>query len=215
MAQDIKVKICGLTDPNHVAATVAAGADYLGFNFFPKSPRYVSFEKAAELVAKVPDDVMNVALVVNADDDALQSLLTTAPMDILQLHGSETPERVAEVRTRFGLPVMKAIGIGSAEDLPQIDRYSAVADIILVDAKPPKGADRPGGNAVSFDWSLIAGRDWTVPWLLAGGLTKDTVADAIAQSGATQVDVSSGVESAPGVKDAELVKAFITAAHTA
>lgn len=213
MASDTKVKICGLTDPAHVAATVAAGADYLGFNFFPKSPRFVSFENAAALIESVPDRVKNVALVVDVDDDHLQVLTDAVPVDILQLHGHETPDRVAEVKTRFGLPVMKAIGIGDADDLPQIDAYSAVADILLVDTKPPKGADRPGGNAVSFDWSLISEREWTVPWLLAGGLTADTVTRAIQQTGALQVDVSSGVESAPGIKDAKLVQDFINAAR--
>ncbi|MEM7597005.1 MAG: phosphoribosylanthranilate isomerase [Pseudomonadota bacterium] len=210
---DVKVKICGLTQPDHVADAVAAGADYLGFNFFPKSPRYVDFETAATLMADVPEAVMNVALVVNASDEDLQALIDIAAPDILQLHGSESPERVAEIKARFGVPVMKAIGIAEASDLPQIDAYGAVADHLLIDAKPPKGSDRPGGNAVTFDWTLLAGRDISVPWLLAGGLVADNVGEAIARTGARQVDVSSGVERAPGIKDAGRVRAFIEAAR--
>ena len=212
---DMKVKICGLTQPSHVAEAVAAGADYLGFNFFPKSPRYVSHATAAGLMSGVPERVANVALVVNASDEELGALIATAGPDILQLHGSETPERVAEVKTRFGLPVMKAIGIATQSDLPQIDAHGAVADLLLLDAKPPKGADRPGGNAVAFDWSLLAGKDIAVPWLLAGGLGPVNVADAIQQTGAVQVDVSSGVERAPGMKDPGLMHAFIKAARAA
>jgi phosphoribosylanthranilate isomerase len=215
MASDTKVKICGLTQPAHVTDAVSSGADYLGFNFFPKSPRYVTHASAAALISAVPDHVQNVGLVVNPDDEALEVLLATVPLDILQLHGSETPERVAEIKARFGLPVMKALGIGGPEDLDSIETMSAVADYLLVDTKPPKGADRPGGNAVSFDWSLIAGRSWSVPWLLAGGLTADNVSQAIRDTGATQVDVSSGVESAPGIKDAAKVDAFIKAARLA
>lgn len=212
---DMKVKICGLTQPSHVAEAVAAGADYLGFNFFPKSPRYVSHATAAGLMSGVPERVANVALVVNASDEELGALIATAGPDILQLHGSETPERVAEIKTRFGLPVMKAIGIATQSDLPQIDAHGAVADLLLLDAKPPKGADRPGGNAVAFDWSLLAGKDIAVPWLLAGGLGQVNVADAIQQTGAVQVDVSSGVERAPGMKDPGLMHAFIKAARAA
>ena len=211
----MKVKICGLTDPVHVADAVGAGADYLGFNFFPKSPRYVDFETAAKLMSDVPDPVKNVALVVNEDNATLDALVETARPDILQLHGAETPDRVAEVKARFGLPVMKAIGIAEAGDLPQIDAFGAVADYLLIDAKPPKGSDRPGGNAVTFDWTLLADREIPGPWLLAGGLVPGNVAEAIQRTGATQVDVSSGVESAPGIKDAGLVRAFIDAARAA
>ncbi|MEM6589082.1 MAG: phosphoribosylanthranilate isomerase [Pseudomonadota bacterium] len=211
----VKIKICGLTEAAHVSQAVAAGADYLGFNFFPKSPRFVSHEKAAALMADVPERVQNVVLVVNYSDDEMDALVGVADPDILQLHGSETPERVAEVKARYGLPVMKAFGIATSDDLVQIDRYGAVADYLLIDAKPPKGADRPGGNAVTFDWSLLAGRDMGVPWLLAGGLVPENVAEAITKTGADHVDVSSGVESAPGVKDAALMQSFITAARNA
>ncbi|MEL7280391.1 MAG: phosphoribosylanthranilate isomerase [Pseudomonadota bacterium] len=207
----VKVKICGLTQSEHVTDAVAAGADYLGFNFFPKSPRFVSFDTAAGLMASVPEHVLNVALVVNENDKTLAALVETAKPNILQLHGSETPSRVAEVKARFGLPVMKAIGIADADDLPQIEAFAPVVDHLLIDAKPPKGSDRPGGNAVTFDWTLLAGRDISVPWLLAGGLVPENVAEAIARTGARQVDVSSGVESAPGIKDAGRMRAFITA----
>lgn len=208
----VKVKICGLTAPDHVADAVAAGTDYLGFNFFPKSPRFVNFEDAAALMSAVPEAVQNVALVVNYSDAEFDALLSATRPDILQLHGSEPPERVAEVKARYGLPVMKAFGIATADDLPQIDRYGAVADYLLIDAKPPKGADRPGGNAVTFDWSLLAGRAIPKPWLLAGGLVRENVGEAVELTGATQVDVSSGVESAPGIKDAALMRAFMGAA---
>jgi phosphoribosylanthranilate isomerase len=157
--------------------------------------------------------VAKVALVVNADDAFLDELTAQVPLDLLQLHGSETPERVTEIKTRYGLPVMKAVGIADAEDLEQLGLYENVADQLLVDTKPPKDADRPGGNAETFDWSLIAGREWTKPWMLAGGLTVDNVASAIAATGARQIDLSSGVESAPGVKDPALIRKFIAAAQ--
>lgn len=213
MPQDIRVKICGLTRPEDVAAAVAAGATYLGFNFFPKSPRYVDIPDAAALAVEVPDGVAKVALVVNADDDMLDALVGAVPIDILQLHGDEPPERVLAVKARYGLPVMKVIGVATAEDLPQLDEHGRVADQLLVDAKPPPGADRPGGNAVTFDWNLIAGRRWPVPWMLAGGLTPENVADGIAKTGAMQVDVASGVESAPGIKDAQMIADFIAVAR--
>ena len=161
----------------------------------------------------MPDGVAKVALVVDADDALLDALVGQVPIDILQLHGSEPPERVLAVKARYGLPVMKVIGVATADDLPQLDEQGRVADQLLVDAKPPPGADRPGGNAVTFDWNLIAGRRWPVPWMLAGGLTPQNVADGIAKTGATQVDVASGVESAPGIKDAQMIADFIAAAR--
>ncbi|MEQ8897006.1 MAG: phosphoribosylanthranilate isomerase [Roseovarius sp.] len=209
MPSDTRVKICGLTDPADIPAAIVAGASYLGFNFFPKSPRYIDLEAAAFMAASVPVGVGKVGLTVDADDSTLDLLTTTVPLDFLQLHGKESPARVAEVKERYGLPVIKVVGISSPEDVTQIDFYAKVADQILVDAKPPKGADRPGGNAIAFDWKLIAGRRWPVPWMLAGGLTPDNVAEAIRLTGARQVDVASGVESAPGVKDAERMRAFI------
>ena len=209
---DIRVKICGLSKPEHVRAAVEAGARYLGFVFFAKSPRNVSLETAAALAAEVPPGVAKVALVVDAGDAPLDEIIARVPLDMLQLHGRETPARVAEIRARHGLPVMKAVGIAEESDLAKLDAYMGVADQILVDAKPPKGAALPGGMGVPFDWRLIAGRHWGKPWMLAGGLTPENVAQAITLTGARQVDVSSGVETAPGVKDADLIRAFIAAA---
>jgi len=210
---DIRVKICGLTTPEAVAAAVAAGARYVGLVFFARSPRNLSLEQAAALAVEVPAGVAKVALTVNADDAALDAITSAVPLDMLQLHGGESPARVAEVRARYGLPVMKAVGVASEDDLPALLEYGAVADQILVDAKPPEGAALPGGNGLAFDWRLIANRRWPVPWMLAGGLTPDNVAEAIALTGARQVDVSSGVETAPGVKDADLIAAFVKAAR--
>lgn len=208
-----RVKICGLRDNAGLSAAVDAGAAYVGLVFFEKSPRNVSFEQAAALAIATPVGVAKVGLVVNPDDAMLTALLDQVPLDIIQLHGAETPARVAEVRARFGLPVMKAIGVAGADDLTQISAYEAVADQVLLDAKPPRDATLPGGNGHMFDWSLIAGRLWTKPWMLAGGLTVDNVASAVAQTGARQIDLSSGVESAPGVKDPKLIAEFIAAAQ--
>ncbi len=211
---DVSVKICGLTAPDHVRAAADAGARYLGFNFFPKSPRYVSPKQAAELTALVPVGVAKVALVVNASDAELDSITEAAPFDMLQLHGSESVDRVREIKARYGLPVIKVIGVADAEDLTAIDEFSEVADQLLIDAKPPKNAVLPGGNGLAFDWRLLAGRKyWRKPWMLAGGLNPDNVAEAIRMTGACQVDVASGVESAPGVKDPALISAFIKAAQ--
>lgn len=210
---NIAVKICGLTGPDHVAAAVEAGARYVGFVFFPKSPRNVSIDDARALALEVPPGVAKVALVVDADDATLDPIVNAVPLDMLQLHGHETPDRVAELRQRHGLPVMKAVGVAEAADLAGLDAYEAVADQILVDAKPPRGAAVPGGRGVSFDWRLIAGREWTRPWMLAGGLAPDNVAEAIRLTGARQVDVSSGVERAPGDKDPALIRAFVRAAR--
>ncbi|MGB1388427.1 MAG: phosphoribosylanthranilate isomerase [Paracoccaceae bacterium] len=209
MSGDIQVKICGLTDLAGIEASVNAGARYLGFNFFPKSPRYVTPAQAAELATAVPPGVCKVALTVDADNALLDDITGQAPFDMLQLHGHETPERVAAVKARYGLPVMKVVGVANAEDLANVEAHSTVADQILVDAKPPKGAVLPGGNGIAFDWRLIAGRRWLVPWMLAGGLTPENVSEAIAQTGARQVDVSSGVESAPGCKDADMIADFL------
>ncbi len=215
MTKDIRVKICGLTAAADVSAAVKAGAAYVGFVFFEKSPRNVGLTQARALALSVPPGVAKVALTVDADDATLDALTDQVPLDFLQLHGHESPARVAEVKSRYGLPVIKAIGIAEAADLGQIDAYSGVADQLLIDAKPPPGATRPGGNALAFDWGLIAGRDWALPWLLAGGLNPDNVALAVARTGARQLDVSSGVEAAPGIKDADLIRAFICNAQGA
>ncbi|MFA8441413.1 phosphoribosylanthranilate isomerase [Yoonia sp.] len=213
MPSNTRVKICGLRDAASLHAAVDAGAAYVGLVFFPKSPRNVSIEEATVLAQAVPPGVAKVALVVDADATLLDQITAKVPLDILQLHGRETPERVAEIRARYGLPVMKAVGVADESDLAALDVYAQVADQLLVDAKPPKDAVLPGGNGLSFDWRLIAGRRWPVPWMLAGGLTPDTVGEAIALTGAAQVDVSSGVEAAPGVKDAALIAAFCAAAQ--
>ncbi|WP_299874072.1 phosphoribosylanthranilate isomerase [uncultured Sulfitobacter sp.] len=215
MSAQIHVKICGVTRPEDIAAVADAGGRYIGLNFFPKSPRYVAPAQAAALAAGTPAGICKVALVVNPTDAALDALVAEVPMDMIQLHGAETPARVAEIKARYGLPVMKAVAIGGPEDLAALDAYAAVADQLLVDTKPPKGADLPGGNGLAFDWSLIAGRRWPVPWMLAGGLNAQTVAEAIRVTGARQVDLSSAVERAPGVKDAGLIAAFCKAAGVA
>lgn len=203
-----RFKICGLTDPADIPAAILAGAAYLGFVSFPRSPRHLDLDAIVQMAAQVPAGIVNVALTVDADNALLDALTARAAIDMLQLHGSESPARVADVRARTGLPVMKALGVATAGDLDAIARYARVADQILVDAKPASAGDLPGGNGLAFDWRLVAGRHWPVPWMLAGGLTPDNVVEAVRVTGARQVDVSSGVESAPGVKDAGRIAAL-------
>lgn len=207
------VKICGLSTEATLDAALEAGAEWIGLNFFPKSPRYVDLAKAAELAALARGKAQIAALVVDADDATLAAIVQQVAPDWLQLHGSESVERVAEIRRRFGLPVMKAIGIRSAEDLAVVPAYAAVADHLLLDAKPPKGAVLPGGNGVPFDWRLLDALDPALTYMLSGGLDADNVAAAIAATTASGVDVSSGVETAPGIKDADKIRAFIAAAR--
>lgn len=207
-----QVKICGLRRPDHVEAAAQVGARYVGLVFFPKSPRAVSVEEAALLTHHIPMGVAAVGLFVNPDDALLDQVLGRVPLDIIQLHGGESPDRVAQVKALTGLPVMKAVGLSCPEDLPALTDYGLVADMLLVDAKPPKGADLPGGNGLSFDWRLLVGRKWLRPWMLAGGLTPQNVAEAIRLTGAPAVDVSSGVETEPGIKDEGLIRAFVAAA---
>lgn len=208
----VHVKICGLRDRASIEAAAKAGARYAGFVFFPRSPRAVDVETARELAGHTPFGMAKVALMVDADDALVDQIARDVPIDMLQLHGQESPERVAEIRTRTGLPVMKAMGVAGREDMERLGQYFAVADQVLVDAKPPPNAILPGGNGLTFDWQLVAGRRWPKPWMLAGGLTPENVGEAIRLTGAEQVDVSSGVESAPGVKDAAKVAAFVAAA---
>ena len=208
----VRIKICGLKDPEMVRVAAEAGASYIGLVFFKRSPRNVSIETAREAAWAAPPGVIKVALVVNPTDALLDDITAHVPIDMIQLHGKESPERVTEVKTRTGLPVMKAVGIADDNDLERLDVYARVADQILVDAKPAPGGPIPGGNGVTFDWRLIAGRRWPVPWMLAGGLTAGNVADAIALTGARQIDLSSGVETDPGVKDPDLIRAFCAAA---
>ena len=209
------VKICGLKTAEAVDAAVAAGADMVGFVFFPKSPRHVTVETARALAARVPAGIVRTALTVDASDDDLTAITAGGFIDLLQLHGHETPERTAAVRDKFERPVMKALPIAGPDDVTAARAYEGVADRLLFDAKPPSGATRPGGNAQAFDWGLLAGTSWSVPWLLAGGLTPENVAEAIRIAGAPGVDVSSGVESAPGVKDIGKIRAFIAASKGA
>ena len=210
---DTRVKICGLRTRADVAAVAAAGAAYAGFVFFAKSPRHLSLVDARALALAAPDGLCKVALVVDADDAALDAIVEAVPLDMLQLHGHETPDRVAEVKARYGLPVMKAMGVANEGDLAGLLEMSLAADQLLIDAKPVPGADLPGGNGLAFDWRLLVGRKWLRPWMLAGGLTPANVAEAIRLTGARQVDVSSGVESAPGVKDHATIAAFVQAAQ--
>jgi len=207
----MRVKICGLTTRETLLAATGAGAAYVGFNFFPKSPRYAVPDLAHLLALEVAPGIAKVGLTVDADDAMLDSITDEVPLDMLQLHGSESPERVAEVRTRYGLPVIKALGIATAEDLDKIELYENVADQLLIDAKPPPDGELPGGNGLTFDWRLIANRRWARPWMLAGGLDKSNVAEAVRLTGARQVDLSSGVETAPGVKDPDLIRSFLAA----
>ncbi|MDR3440355.1 phosphoribosylanthranilate isomerase [Telmatospirillum sp.] len=210
MTTAVKVKICGLTDEDVVEAAMEAGADFLGVVFFEKSPRHVDVERAAEILQWVPEEIARVGLFVDPDDALLTRVMNNVRLDFFQLHGQETPERVEAIRQEFGMPVIKAVGISTAADLDAALAYQDVADWLLFDAKPSAEAAHPGGNAVAFDWSLLKNRQWSCPWLLAGGLTPDTVAEAIRLSGALAVDVSSGVERAPGVKDADLIARFIS-----
>lgn len=210
---DVRVKICGLRTAADVAAVAAAGAAYAGFNFFPKSPRFVTLEAARALALDAPEGLCKVALVVDADDATLDAIVGAVPLDMLQLHGHEGVARVAEVKARYGLPVMKVIGVAGEADLAALTEFSLVADQLLIDAKPPKDAVLPGGNGLAFDWRLLVGRKWLRPWMLAGGLNAGNVAEAVRLTGARQVDVASGVESAPGVKDAARIAEFVRAAQ--
>ena len=214
MTNPVSVKICGLTNVDDVRACADAGANYMGLVFFEKSPRNITIPAARELALAAPLGLAKVALVVNPSDAELDAITGTVPLDMLQLHGRETPERVTGVKARYGLPVMKAVGIADGDDLPKLESYFGVADQILVDAKPPKGGELPGGNGLSFDWCLIAGRRWPCPWMLAGGLTPENVAEAVKMTGAKQVDVSSGVEDAPGQKNAELIQKFVQSSRS-
>ncbi len=205
----VDVKICGLTTPSAIDAAVDAGAAMCGFVFFRPSPRHLEPAIAARLVERVPDGVLRVALTVDATDPDIDALLRAVRIDLLQLHGRETPYRVSDIRERFRIPVMKAVAIAGPEDLALGRAYEPVVDWLLFDAKPPGDATRPGGNAVAFDWPLLSGVRWSRPWLLAGGLTADNLIEAVTASGASAVDVSSGVEDSPGVKSPLLIRRFL------
>jgi phosphoribosylanthranilate isomerase len=214
-ARVLTVKICGLSDAAALDAALAAGADMVGFVFFEGSPRHVALDHAQALGFRVAGQARKVALTVDADDTGLAAVIEALAPDMLQLHGNETPERVSYVRARFGLPVMRAIAVASAVVLVEAARFDTVADYLLFDARPPKGAARPGGNGAAFDWTLLRGLQIRKPWLLAGGLHSGNVAEALAETGARGVDVSSGVESSAGVKSVEKITRFIALARKA
>jgi len=210
-----RIKICGLTQPDTLEAAIRARVDFAGFNFFPPSPRYLPLSEARELGARAEARIGRVGVFVDADDGAVAEAVAAAGLDAIQLHGTETPERAAQVKARFGLPVWKVVSVASAVDVARADSYAGAADFILFDAKTPKGAALPGGLGLAFDWSLVAGWKGPLPWGLAGGLNPENVAEAIRLAGAPMVDTSSGVESAPGVKDAGRIAAFCAAVRSA
>lgn len=212
----VDAKICGLSTPEAIETAIAGGAAFIGLVFFAKSPRYVTNAAAGALSKPVAGKVTRVGLVVDATDDEIAAILRDCPLDLLQLHGKETPERVAAIRRQFGLPVMKVLSVATAEDIAGARAYEAVADRLMFDAKPPKTMVNalPGGNAVSFDWSLLAGQHFNRPWMLAGGLTAQNLAEAVRISGAPAVDTSSGVEDRPGVKNLQKIKDFLTVARS-
>lgn len=211
----LKVKICGLKTPEAIETAISAGADMIGLVFFAKSPRYLSLIEAARLADRARGRIEIVALTVDADDAALEDIVVSVRPDVLQLQGSEMVERVAQIRARFGTPTMRAIGIREAGDVAEMRRFLAVSDRIMADAKPPAGATRPGGNGLTFDWRIVADLDPPIPFVLSGGLHPGNVAEAIRRVRPAGVDVSSGVESAPGVKDLAKIRAFVGAAREA
>lgn len=211
----LDIKICGLSTEGAIRTALEGGATHLGFIFFPKSPRNVTPERAAELAAEVDGRAAAVAVTVDANDAFLDAIVAAMQPDMLQLHGKETPARLAELKARHGLPAMKALAVRDASDLDAIAPYLGVADRLLLDAKPPAGADLPGGNGVAFDWSLLSGLDGKVDYMLSGGIGLGNVAEAILGTGAPAIDVSSGVESAPGVKDEAKIAQFLRLARQA
>jgi len=211
----VAVKICGLSTPETLDAALDAGADMVGFMFFPASPRHLSLGAARDLGARVKGRARKVAVSVDADDAMLENIIETLRPDLLQLHGKETTARISDVKAKFGVPVMKVIAVETSADLASVAGYAAVADRILFDARAPKDATRPGGLGVPFDWHLLENLKLAVPFMVSGGINADNVAEALRVTGAPGVDVSSGVESAPGVKDVALIRAFIAAVRGA
>lgn len=210
----VAVKICGVNSPDAARAAADSSADYAGFVFFARSPRNVTPAQAGSLASSLPTSIRRVALVVDADDGTLGAIVAALRPGLLQLHGKETPGRCGEIAAKFDVPVMKALGVSAKADLAHAAAYASVVERLLFDAKPPQRPDAlPGGNAVSFDWTILAGSTFPVPWMLSGGLTPQNVADAIRVAGAREVDVSSGVESAPGVKSSALIRKFVESAR--
>lgn len=208
-----QVKICGLTEPERVADAIALGAAYLGFILYPPSPRSVEPARLRELVRGVPAAVTTVGVMVDPEDRWLETVLAAAPLDVIQLHGDERPARVAEIAERFGVRTMKALRVAGPEDLGPLPGYAAVADLILFDAKPPRAAAWPGGHGLPFDWTVLDGVAPARPWALAGGLTERNLASAVELLHPPLVDVSSGVESRPGIKDPAKLRAFMAEAR--
>jgi phosphoribosylanthranilate isomerase len=211
----VMVKICGVSTVEAVDTAIRAGADFLGLVFHPASPRHVNLEQAASLASHARGRIRLVALMVDPDDEAVAAAMAAIKPNFFQLHGREAPDRVAEIRARTGARIIKSFAVAEVADFEAVPIYEEAADMLLFDAKAPKGADRTGGHGAAFDWRLLAGRRFARPWLLAGGLDAENVARAMAVAEAPGVDVSSGVESAPGVKQAEKIRAFITAARNA
>jgi phosphoribosylanthranilate isomerase len=209
------VKICGLSTPETLDVALDVGADMVGFVFFPASPRHVSLGVARELGRRVAGRAQKVALAVDPDDETLENSIDALRPDMLQLHGKESISRVRDIKARFGLPVMKVIGVETKADMETVAGYAAVADRILFDARAPRDATRPGGLGVPFDWHLLEGLKLDVPFMVSGGINSDNVAEALRVTGAPGVDISSGVESAPGVKDPDMIRAFIRAVRAA
>ncbi|MBO9575199.1 MAG: phosphoribosylanthranilate isomerase [Sphingobium sp.] len=207
----VGIKICGLSTPETLDAALKGRASHIGFNHFERSPRYVTPQRLAELAPRVPPAVVRVGVLVDPDDTLIDSVVAAGGLQVLQLHGKETPDRVAAVRARTGLKVWKVLSIKTATDLAAGQTYAGVADFLLYDAKTPEGSALAGGMGLRFDWTLLAGHRAPLPWGLAGGLDPDNVAEAIRMTGASLVDVSSGVESAPGVKDVDKIAAFCKA----
>ena len=208
----IKVKICGLSTPESVAAAARAGADLVGFVTFPKSPRHIEPAHAAALKAHIPHGIPVVSVLVDPDDALLREISETLRPDYIQLHGSETAERLREIKQLFGFKIIKAVKVATRADIEAASRYYNVADMLMFDATPPKGAALPGGNGIAFDWELLKGKSFPLPWFLSGGLSAENVASALRMSGAQMVDVSSGVEVSAGVKDEQKIESFIKAA---
>ncbi|WP_030540451.1 phosphoribosylanthranilate isomerase [Sphingobium sp. DC-2] len=209
----LAIKICGLSTPDTVGAAIKAGASHLGFVHFPRSPRHVEAGQIRALAAQVPAHIDRVAVLVDPADDILTQLIATNSLTALQLHGRESPERAAAIRQRFNLPVWKAISVKTRADIDAAKAYSGAADLLLFDAKTPEGAALPGGMGLRFDWTLLRGVPISLPWGLSGGLGIDNVAEAIRITGAPMIDVSSGVESAPGIKSVDKIMAFCKAAQ--
>lgn len=211
----LSIKICGLKTPEAVDLAVARGATHVGFIFFAKSPRNIEPADAGALADRIRGRAKVVAVTVNADHDTLDEIVDLLRPDILQLHGQESPEDVLRIKTYYGLPVMKVFSIREADDLRRIEAYIGIADRFLLDAKAPAGSELPGGNGVSFDWNLLEALDESVDYMLSGGLNKDNVGEAIAKTQCSGIDISSGVESAPGVKDLTMINEFFDAALSA